>query len=314
MQMQRRQRRKRWTAATAAKVASDAAQTARENLATLQTGQKSGDLAHTAYMQAKAAADAAADAQTASDAAAEATDSGAATRFLVMAETARDNAVTAQGIAETQGAAAETAAMAELMIVGTVKTVGGTSLDATAGSSVVVTGEDADAQTVRTGLIKRMNPMTTGPGVPDDDAAGFVQAMPDDDPVVVGVAHKQAVAPRTFAIGKLVDSADDLARLMIVTQYAGTNSVKVYADLGGTDLTGSVGSDGRIDTTPETTTDDDVCHPQVCRHVLPRRRCRSWRRTYSRRILSVTRPRARRCSPMWMMTTIQSTWCSHQRR
>ena len=114
----------------AAKVASDAAQTAIENLATLQTGETSRDLAHAAYMQSKAAADAAAEAQTASDDVAEATDGVAATRLLVMAETARDNAVAAQGIAETQGAAAAAAAMAELKIVGTVKTVGGTDLDA----------------------------------------------------------------------------------------------------------------------------------------------------------------------------------------
>ena len=247
-----------------AKEASDAAQTAIENLATLQTGEKSRDLAHAAYMQAKAAADAAAEAQTASNAAAEATDSGAATRFLVMAETARDNAVTAQGIAETQGAAAETAAMAELMIVGTVKTVGGTSLDATAGSSVVVTGEDADAQTVRTGLIKRMNPMTTGPGVPT--GVLFVAAADDDDANTAdidetkAIPHKQAVAPRPLTIGKVVDSADDMARLMIITQYDGTNSVKVYAHATGANLTGRLGSDGRIQTdgtgTPDVATDD----------------------------------------------------------
>ena len=29
-------------------------------------------------------------------------------------------------------------------------------------------------------------------------------------------------------IGKVVDSSDDLARLMIVTQYAGSKTVKVY--------------------------------------------------------------------------------------
>ena len=32
-----------------------------------------------------------------------------------------------------------------------------------------------------------------------------------------------------FPIGKLVDSADDMARLMIVTQYAGSKTVKVYS-------------------------------------------------------------------------------------
>ena len=39
-----------------------------------------------------------------------------------------------------------------------------------------------------------------------------------------------------------------MARLMIITQYDGTKSVKVYAHQTGTDLTGRLGSDGRIQT------------------------------------------------------------------
>ena len=209
-------------AATAAKVASDAAQTAIENLATLQTGETSRGLAHAAYAQAKAAADAAAEAQTASDGAAEATNGVAATRLLVMAETARDNAVAAQGMAETRGAAAMAGAMEELMIVGTVKTVGGTSLDATAGS----TSSTSDGQTTVTGLLpKGDQPMhtvvasATVPGVTGNPDA-------DMDPYEAPVA---AAAERKFPIGKLVDSADDLARLMIVTQYAGAETVNVYS-------------------------------------------------------------------------------------
>ena len=211
-------------AATAAKVASDAAQTAIENLATLQTGETSRDLAHAAYMQSKAAADAAAEAQTASDDAAEATDGVAATRLLVMAETARDNAVEAKGIAETQGAAAMAAAMAELMIVSTVKTVGGTDLDAAAGSSVVKTGEGAAEQTVHTGLIKSMNPDTTG------DATPVVVGMDEDEdtPTAEFKTHVAGAAARTFDIGKVVDSTDDTARLLIIDQYAGTKTVDVY--------------------------------------------------------------------------------------
>ena len=210
-------------AATAAKVASDAAQTARENFATLQTGETSGDLAHAAYMQAKAAADAAAEAQTASDNAAEATDSGATTRLLVAAEAARDNAVEAKGNAETHGAAAVAAAMAELLIDGTVKTVGTTSLDATAASSVVTTDGDA----VETGLLpKDDQPMHTA--LPSTGEMGVegnpgVTANPYKAPVAVAVGGM-------FPIGKLVDSADDLARLMIVTQYGGSKTVKVYSE------------------------------------------------------------------------------------
>ena len=48
----------------------------------------------------------------------------------------------------------------------------------------------------------------------------------DDDEAV---KHLQAVADRTFAIGKVVDSEDDTARLMIVTKYAGSKTVKVFA-------------------------------------------------------------------------------------
>ena len=239
----------------AAKVASDAAQTAIENLATLQTGETSRDLADAAYMQAKAAADAAAKAQTASDDAAEATDGVAATRLLVAAETARDNAVEAQGMAETQGAAAVAAAMAELKIVGTVKTVGGTDLNAKAPRSVVTTGEGAAAQVTDTGLQMKVNqPTTEGPATLGRTAvAGNPKA--DTDPYKSPVVNADA---RTFGIGKLVDSDDDTARLMIVTQYAGTTTVKVFGTGGGDDLTGRLGSDGKINITLGVVTDATV--------------------------------------------------------
>ena len=249
------------TASSEAATAAAAAMTAVANLATTQTGATAAGLADEAQTAAGKAMAAYMHANTASEAAAVAEEVTAAVVARIMAEEAMDNAVMYAMMASEKGTAAETAAMAELMIVGTVKTVGGTSLDATAGSSVVVTGEGADAQTVRTGLIKSMNPMTTGPGVPDDDAAVFVQAMPEGDPVVVGVAHKQAVAPRPLTIGKVVESADDVARLMIVTKYDGTNSVKVYAHATGPDLMGRLGSDGRIQTegtgTPDDATDNE---------------------------------------------------------
>ena len=231
-------------AATSATEATEAV----ANLATVQTGETSRGLATKAGEQAALADAAYMTAKTASDAAKAATDVTAAVRAQVDAENARDAAQDAETNAGKYAQMAADAAGSELMIVGTVKTVGGTSLDAEAGSSVVVTGEGADAQTVRTGLIKAMNPMTTGPGVPEDDAEEFVQAMPDAATPVVGVAHKQAVAPRMLTIGKVVESADDMARLMIVTKYDGTNSVKVYAHATGAGLMGPLGSDGRIQT------------------------------------------------------------------
>ena len=229
------------TAAIAAKVASEAANTARENLATMQTGLKSGDLAHASYTHANAAADAATEAQTASDNAAAATDAAKATRYLVMAEAARDNAVTAQGMAETQSEAVVTATMAELMIVGTVKTVGGTSIDADAGSSLVTTGEGAAEQTVHTGLIKSMNPKTTGDAT---DAAMGVEEI-EATPAVELKAPVAGAVARTFPIGKVVDSADDTARLLIINQYAGTKTVKVYVGVSDT-LVVTRGSDGTL--------------------------------------------------------------------
>ena len=248
------------TASTDAADAVAAAMTAIANLATMQTNATAADLAGEAQTAADKAKLAYEHAKAASEAAAEAEDVTAAVEARVMAETAMANAVTYGTTATEKAGEAETAAMAELMIVGTVKSVGGTDLNAEAGSSVVVTGEGEDAQTVRTGLIKSMNPMTTGPGVPT--GVMFVAAADEDNAntpdidETKAIPHKQAVAPRTLTIGKVVESADDLARLMIITQYDGTNSVKVYAHATGADLMGRLGSDGRIQTAGEGTADD----------------------------------------------------------
>ena len=176
------------TAAGNAMTAATAATKAGENLATMQTGETSSSLATKASEQAALAHAAYMAAKTASEAAESATDVTAAVEAKVAAETALANAMAAETMAGDYSKMAADAAGSELMIVGTVKTVGGTSLDAEAGSSVVVTGEGADAQTVRTGLIKAMNPMTTGPGVRVEDAAEFVQAMPamNETDAVVG--------------------------------------------------------------------------------------------------------------------------------
>ena len=130
---------------------------------------------------------------------------------------------------------------------------------------MVVTGEGADAQTERTGLIKSMNPMTPGAGV---TGLAFMAAEAVDEATTnrdetKDRAHVQAVQARPLTIGKVVDSADDMARLMLVTHYDGTNSVKVYAKADADpdddpmlDLTGRLGSDGRIQT--EGVDDDEV--------------------------------------------------------
>ncbi len=112
------------------------------------------------------------------------------------------------------------------MIVDTVKTVGGTDLDAEAGSSVVKVGTGATAQTTETGLIELLAPMTTGDGVAE--AVPQLQDDPTSADTNEATKHVQVVADRTFEIGKVVDSADDTARLMIVTKYAGSKNAYVY--------------------------------------------------------------------------------------
>ena len=250
------------TAAGNAMTAATAATEAGENLATMQTGETSSSLATKASEQAALAHAAYMAAKTASEAAEAATDVTAAVEAKVAAETALANAMAAETMAGDYSKMAVDAAGNELIIEGTVKTVGGTSLDATAGASTVTVGEGAAAQVTRTGLIKSMNPMTTGPGVPT--GVEFMRAVDVDDESTTerdetkAIPHKQAVAPRPLTIGKVIDSADDMARLMIVTQYDGTKSVKVYAHADGNDLTGRLGSDGRIQTMGFEENEDNV--------------------------------------------------------
>ena len=233
------------TAAGNAATSATAATEAVANLATVQTGETSRGLATKAGEQAALAHAAYMTAKTASDAAEAATDVTAAVRAQVNAENALADAMAAETMAGNYGQMAMDAAGNELIIVDTVKTVGGTSIDATAPASEVTAGVGDDAQTTRTGLLDEgMQPMATGTGSTEvAGTAGDTDA--DEDPYEAPVA---AAADRMFPIGKLVDSADDTARLMIVTQYAGTKTVKVYAPAGGNDLTGRLGSDGRIQT------------------------------------------------------------------
>ncbi len=228
-------------ASDAAGMAADGANSATEDLATLQTGQMAAmhamaasDAAATAmaeYMKAKAASEAAAAAELASEA-------GMA---LADAEAAQMAAEAAQETAEAAAEMATDAAMMELKIDGTVKSVGDSSVDAMAGASSETTGSGDDAQTVITGLIKSLNPMATG-GMIEEQA--FAAGTEDNlgtatDESTPDTPYRQAAAARTFAIGKALDSSDDMARLMLVTDYAGTNMVNVYAAQTGTDVIGT---------------------------------------------------------------------------
>ena len=146
------------TAAVTAKASAVDADAAMVNAATMQTNESSGghaymarhyaDIAQTAYMTAKTASEAAADATTVS----------AAVEARVAAQAAMAEAVAAEVEATKHAGLAMLAVDNELFIVGTVKTVGGTSLDATAGSSTRTDGEGDDAQTTITGLIEAWRP------------------------------------------------------------------------------------------------------------------------------------------------------------
>ena len=224
-------------AADAAKMASDNAATAASgagdatmNLATMQTGamamseaamaQEQADAAMTAYMAAKMA----------SDTAAAAAETAAAIRAQIAAEAAQADAETAAMNAKKYGDMAMASAMGELMIDGTMKSVGETTIDALAGASTVTTGSGTDAQMVMTGLIKDMNPMADGDLITGNARTDAVadDLGTDDDETAKAVPYKQSAAARTFAIGKTLDSSDDMARLMLVTDHVGLNMVKVF--------------------------------------------------------------------------------------
>ena len=227
------------TAAGNANTTATEAETARVTAATLQTGETSGGLAEKAREQAGMAHTAYMDATAASKKAAEADNVSDAIRAQVDAENARDAAQDAETNAGNYAKMAADAADAELLIDVTVKSVGDKTIDAAADRSVVTTGEGATEQVTDTGLQpEAMQPTTVGSATPGRTVVpGNVKA--DPDPYKSPMVNADS---RTFGIGKLVDSADDTARLMIITQYAGTMTVKVFgSDPKGMDLDGPSG-------------------------------------------------------------------------
>ena len=230
-------------ASDAAKTASDEAAMATMNLATTQTGAMSAMHAYNAKKYAKMAMDEYMKAKAASTAAMETDDVATAAleaSKAVMAQEAAENAAMMVANDDMTGYAdmAKAAAMTELMIDGTMKSVGDTTIDATAGASSVTTGTGDDAQTVITGLIASMNPEATGAAITGN---ARTDAVPDNlgtlaDETAEAIPYKQTAAARTFDIGKTLDSDDDMARLMLITHYAGLDMVRIFSagDTGGT--------------------------------------------------------------------------------
>ena len=218
------------TAATDARTASDDAQEARADRAIIQTGDlhggNSGELADSADMQAKAAADAATAAQEASDAAAAATDVTAATRALVTAEAERDKAVAAQGLAETQRDAAMAASEVEVKIVEKTKTVGPVDDHTSITVDGVEKSSTVDKVERKTGLLKSLALSTTGVR----DANGKLIAPVDIDGVALDPAPGRT--PEKPSIGFTYDSDDDTARLTLVTAYLGEEKQMQFVRVG----------------------------------------------------------------------------------
>ena len=238
------------TASGEAATAAEAAMAAVANPATMQTNATAGGLAYEAHTAAGNAMAAYLLAKAASEAAAETEEVTAAVEARIMAEAAMADAVKYATTASEKGTAAETAAMAELMIDGKDKNVGGTtSLNADDPSSVVTT----DGNTEATGLLDELlQPMTT---VATVDGSPFA---PDANPAT---AYKQGVVEHELTIGRTLDTSDDMARLMLVHSYAGSKTVKVYAD-GATEFLTSIKA-GNIQTVggDVQTRDNDVFVP-----------------------------------------------------
>ena len=235
------------TAATEAEDAATAAETAAADSALIQTGPNSATSATDARTHAGYARDAAGDAETAADEAAAATTVTEAEAAQRRAETAQQMAEDHRGHVATRRDAAVDAALNEVKVVEGGYKVGDTTLMVDAARNVVTVTVNDEEQTMITGKLADLGFMH-----PDDAFTGLL-ADPDADPPV---AYRQAVAARIVNIGVDVDSADDTARLRLITHYNGSRMVNVYAIAAATDLTGAVAGN-RIDTTPTDMMDDE---------------------------------------------------------
>ena len=213
------------TASGEAATAAEAAMAAVANLATMQTNATAGGLADEAQTAAGKAMMAYMGAKKASEDAAEAEEVTAAVEARVMAVEASANAVTYAMTASEKSTAAQTATMAELMIDGKDKSVGGTSVNADAASSKVATAIGTASQTVETGRLTPANdPEHVGFGGVTDPNVGAYAIMEN----AADTPYRQEVAARDITIGRTLDTSDDMARLMLVTHYAGTKMVRLY--------------------------------------------------------------------------------------
>ena len=190
-------------------------------------GGNSGDLAKEAEAHATAASTAAATAKAASDKAEAAAGVTGAVEARIAAEAAKTLAEAKQGEAEARRDAAVAAAATELKIDADTRKIYTRKIDAdtrsVVGTSIMI-GAKPDSRTVdgvttKTGkqfdIIERSK---EEPGLKDDLNTN------DDE-------RKPAVAPREIIVGDVYDSADDTARVALVTRYIGSKTVGAYLQL-----------------------------------------------------------------------------------
>ena len=211
-------------AAEAAKMASDdaaadakAAKDATANIATLQTGEMSKMMAYEAQDAADGAMKAYMAAKMASDDAAAAMTTEAATEAKVAAEAAQADAEKYAMTASDKSDGAVKYAAVELMIDGTMKSVGDSSIDARMGMLTDTADDGSETITGKVADVKR-------------EAAGAVMGIEHSDSGVTPVlSYIQAVEARDVTIGKDLDTTDDMARLRLIDSRLGSKKARVYA-------------------------------------------------------------------------------------
>ena len=232
------------TASTNAATSASSAAAATMTLATLQTGADSNsdamggrEAAYAAHAAAGEAAAEAAKAATASAAAAAAATGSEAEAALRMALDAQDAAEAAEATADTMAKAAIAAAMTELHIAGTVKSVGESSVDATTGTLI------SPDKKMNTGLQNPVaRPTSASEGQAFDQRGDDMGIETDATDNAADVAYKQAVAAGSINIGKVLDTSDDKSRLTIITSYQGKKTVRVFVDGNGEAANATLGT------------------------------------------------------------------------
>ena len=217
-------------AAAAAKTAMDAT----ANIATMQTGGMSGMMAYEAKKAADGAMKAYMAAKTASEAAAAATTTEAATEARVMAEAAQKNAEKYAMMATEKSEDAVKYAAMELMIVGKDKNVGESMLNDGAG---MTTDTDDDDNKTITGRLDGMDPMHM---MAENREAAYGEQDNPNTATDEARTPMVAVEARSVTIGRTLDSSDDMARLMLVTHYPGSKTVKVFSEFAGLNISTAV--------------------------------------------------------------------------